>query len=148
MARVVVEVGDRDADEREPARLDLGRRRRAARAAVEDRLGGRAGGGGCATRRAREVVEAQAQHDRAADAARGPHPPGDPVDEPDDDRVDRWGDHGAGRAPAASRSNRGGGRPAPAADRGCAPASAGGGPTRGRVRDQPASASSATSPTV
>ena len=86
-------------------------------------------------RRAREVVEAQAQHDRAPDAARGAHPPGDPVDERDERRR---------RPPPATRGARPSARcdadraaPAadagPAAGRGCARARGGAGPTRGRA---------------
>ena len=37
--------------------------------------------------RAREVVEAQAQHDRAAHAPRGAQPPRDAVDDPDEDGI-------------------------------------------------------------
>ena len=57
------------------------------------RLEDRAGVGGRARERvragrAREVVEAQPQHDRAADAPRGSHPSGDALDEADRDGVD------------------------------------------------------------
>ena len=59
------------------------------------------------------VAEAQPHGDRAADARRGPHPPGDPVGERDDHRVERLGRARpaperrlrAERAPAAARAH-------------------------------------------
>ena len=81
---VVVEVGDGDADEREAlaarswaargASSPADRRRGSCRCARWPSQGVRAGGPG-------EVVEAQAQHDGAADPAGGAHPAGHPVDE-------------------------------------------------------------------
>ncbi len=54
-----------------------------------------------------EVVEAQPQHDRAAHAVGGAHPPGDAVDQRDQRGVDRVRrSAGRGRARAASRSSR------------------------------------------
>ena len=92
--------------------------------------------------RAREVVEAQAQHDGAADPPGRPHPARDAVDEPDERRVEL----GERRRPAAERALRAD-RPAAAPrlhrprDRGCAPARGGAGRRRG-----PSSATSAVSP--
>ena len=127
-----------------------GRRQQAARGREDRlRLRGRARQR-VRARRAREVVEAQPQHDGAADpaarracgASRGRRarpawrrsPPATSA---------------SGRARAASRSSGGGGRRAPAAGRGCARARAGGGPSRARASTTSASSpSSATSPTV
>ena len=76
-----------------PARSISGRRPRAARAPRrEDRLGLRgARGERVRAGRPREVVEAQAQHDRAPDPAGGAHAAGDAVHEADGDRVDLAG---------------------------------------------------------
>ena len=60
-------------------------------------------------RRAGEVVEAQPQHDRAADAIGLAQPPRDAVDQPTSDRVQLRGRVRAGdRARAASRSSAAG----------------------------------------
>ena len=102
------------------------------RTAFEDRLGvegrvrqrvrpGRAG----------EVVEAQAQDDRAARPAGLAHATGDAVDQPDERRVQLLEPSVAGRR-TARRSSRGGGRPSRGADRGCARARRGAGPRPGR----------------
>ena len=98
-----------------------------------------------------EVVEAQPQHDAcgtcdrpcAAGARRGRRAPTSVRV----DLVERL--VRAARARAASRSTRAAGRPAPAADRGCARARAGAGPTpRPSIATSTGSPSSATSPTV
>ena len=96
-------------------------------------------------RRPREVVEAQPQHDRAPDPAGGAHPPRDPVDE----RRPATASISAGdRRRAAERALRAdraaaGGRPAPAAGRGCGRARAGGGPTPARASTTSAPSASA-----
>ena len=77
-------------DQRQSLLLDHRHRRRDQSAdRAQDDVGLRGG----AQQRARpgdpgEVVEAQAQHDGASGAVRVPHPSGDPVDQPDDHRVD------------------------------------------------------------
>ena len=102
--------------------------------------------------RAREVVEAQPQHDGAADAAGGAHAARDAVDEPDERRVDLVGRCAARRPSARCDADRAAppAAPAPAAGRGCARARAGAGPTpRPSIDDErrPRRAR-ATSPTV
>ena len=62
---------------------------RRARAVDQDRLGVRGRERQrVGARRALEVAEAEAKHDRPSDPARRPHPPRDPVDDGDERRVD------------------------------------------------------------
>jgi hypothetical protein len=87
---VGLEVGERDADQREAPDLD---RRCSLREQPshrgEDRVRlRRHPRQGVRPSRPREVVEAQPQNDRAADATGGPVPPGQAVDEGDDLSVD------------------------------------------------------------
>ena len=106
LGAVTVDVGHRETDEGQATFGDQ-RSRRGDQAAcgVEDHLGRRGGPrhrvrpGGSA-----EVVEPQPQHHGATGAARLAHPPGDPVDEIDDDGVDLRGRHRV--APAAQRTLR------------------------------------------
>src|SRR6266511_5841382 len=90
---VVIEVRDCYADECETQPLDHRHRRRQQPShRLQDRVGMRGRvGQGVRTSRTREVVEAQTEHNRAADPPRRAHPPRDAVDEPHDDRVDRGG---------------------------------------------------------
>ena len=68
------------------------------------------------------------------DALGRAHPVGDPVDEPDEDRVDRVrGQRPPARARAAIRSTVAAARPGPVAGRGCARARGGDGPMPGRA---------------
>ena len=86
---VVVEVADRDADQREAPALDQSAwpspaapaRWRGSSAVCAVGVGQRVRPGG-----AGEVVEAQPQHDGAADPPGGAQPAGHPVDEPDERR--------------------------------------------------------------
>ena len=101
MAPVVLEVRDGDADERDAPPLDHRRRRGEQflrrcedRVRLRRRLVERV-----RPRRAREVVEAQPQDDRAPDPPRRPQPARDPVDEPDQRRVELVGE--VGRRPSA-----------------------------------------------
>ena len=105
--RVVVEVRDGDADESETAPPDDGlERREEAAGHGEDALGlrGRVRKR-VRARRPREVVEANAEHDRPADAMRLPHAAGDALDKPDQDRVDLLA-RAAGSAEGALRPDR------------------------------------------
>ena len=90
------------------SRIGLGRRRRPRHRV---RPGGPA-----------EIVEPQPQHHRSAGAARLAHPPGDPVDEVDDDGVDLGRRHRVARptrAPAAHRPSDAARRSPPGVDRCC-----------------------------
>ena len=90
---VVVEIADCDPDQGEASTLDQGYGHMQQRAyRREDRLGvrGRARQR-VRARRAREVVEAQSEHDRSAGSPGRPHPAGDAVDEGGDDSVDLVG---------------------------------------------------------
>ena len=112
MRAAVLEVADRDSDERDAPLLDQrhGGRQQPSRG-CEDRLGARCRiGQRVRAGRPREVVEAQAKHDRAADPSRGSHPPGDPIDERDERGVDL----GERRGRAAERTLRPDRAPAPA----------------------------------
>ena len=101
------QVRDRDPEQRDPAALD---RRPLRREQVAHRCEhGLAAGGGAGERlragRAGEVVEAQSQHHGPPDAASAPHPPGHPVDQADQDRVELRG-RAAGAAERRLRADR------------------------------------------
>ena len=89
----VVEVADRDSDQRDAAQLDDRRRGREQQSrGLENRLGIR----GRVRQRVRarcprEVVEAQSKHDGSADPPGSPHAARDAVDEGHERRVDLGG---------------------------------------------------------
>ncbi len=150
---VVLEVGERDADEREPLRSRSAASRReqlraAPRGSSASALSPEAA---CASgSRARSRRSAAAARPCGRRAAAGAQPAADPVDEADQRRVDLLGRLRArARARAARRSSGGAGRSGPAAGRGCAPARGGAGPMPGRAsRRAPPRRASATWPTV
>ena len=89
-ANFVLEVRDRESDERQPSAVDqrLHVREEVARGGEDrPRLSGRVRKR-VRTSRAREVVEAQAQHDRPSDALRAAQAARDPVDDGDEVGVD------------------------------------------------------------
>ena len=119
---LVVQVGDRHADQRQATVTDHGAgecQQLAGGRQIELRLGGRKRQR-VRPRRPREIVEAKAQDDGAPDPAGESHPPGDPVDQRDQNRRRSPPSTGArGRVPAASRSNASAAWSAPAGDRDC-----------------------------
>ena len=152
IAALIAQVRQRDPDQRQAAPRDQRhrepqqlRRAREDRVGLAGRLEHRRGAGD-----PREVGEPQPEHDRPAHPARRPQPPRDAIDQ--DHQHRRRAPRRAAvavRAPAAPRSSADVRARARGAGHGCAPAHAGGDPTRGRASPRArASSSSATWPTV
>ncbi len=132
----VLEIRERDADERDAVRIDQRARSGqevSRRLQNRERLRGRLGHR-LRTRRAAEVAEAQPEHHRAADATACAQPSRDPVDESEHDRC-RAPPVTSGPCPArvASRSSPDVDPPGSGEDRDCARARADAGRTRDRA---------------
>ena len=112
LGAVAVDVGHREPDQCQAALGDqrTGRRDQAA-GGVQDGIGGRGRTGhGVRTGGPAEVVKPQPQHHCSARPAGLAHPPGDPVDEVDDDGVDLRRRH---RVASPAQRPLGTDRPAP-----------------------------------